>query len=218
VLEDGYVLPVVCGYPYLPEDLTPNPYLSGPALTRKYNRQAAGFRACDVIMPSMHFVPHGNWRPARAVREHGAPVVTGALAGSHDSSPQGTSLGDVARAHRKQVSTQVIEEMRRGAAGFNELPFRYCDQNKRCFDASALLPASAWRNADYQTYPTGLFQYEVPYQNSMAVIEAHVGMPSESPSADRDQILRSSRYNRAPPGQKCCTPRRQLCPEFRRPW
>jgi len=54
VLGDGYVMPLICGYPFLPEDLDPaaNLHLPPAALQKKYDRQRNGFQACDVISTS----------------------------------------------------------------------------------------------------------------------------------------------------------------------
>jgi hypothetical protein len=201
ILGDGYVIPVVCGYPYNQQEWAPDPRINWDPKARKAaidrdNESRNGMRACDTILPSFHFLPHGVSAKLKPVST--APkqaVVTAALAsGSTEdlsaTAMQENSLGAVARAHKKPRTAAVIEDLKHVPSGFTNFDFRYCNKDD-CHDASILMPAKAERNNNYGNYPVGLFQYTAPLKDAQITIEAVTAGPSESGWATPAQVLAS---------------------------
>ena len=194
VLADGYVMPVICGYPLTTEDLTPNPHAPIKKILNKYDRERNGYRVCDIILPSLRFDPHG--KPA-ALRTASAPVktptVTSALlplSASANATPAEASLGAFARAHKKASSVPVLTELRHAAPGYRSHSFRYCNQD-RCYSASIQVPAKAKENDGFRLDYIGLFEFDVPIADTVAVIQADTGPPSESGFISREEIIRT---------------------------
>jgi hypothetical protein len=193
VLGDGYVMPVVCGYPFTADDLDPNPNRPVATIIKKYNREENGYRACDTILPSLRFREHGSQLPPPSVTA--APkkaVVTNALLNS--SSGQGlepageSSLANVARLHKKVSSTTVLTELEHAAPGFTAYKFRYCAKDD-CYNASLQLPVKAHQDEQFQVAYTGLFAFEVPVGDTVAVIQATKGAPTKPGIISRDEFI-----------------------------
>jgi hypothetical protein len=196
VLADGYIVPLVCGYPLSAEDLTPNTVQPGKVYTKKavdawqkkYDRQRLGMQACQVVFDSLQFRPHGaDWHPKTLVQTPEKAVVTNALLTSSPDQAGNASLGDLARAQRKKaVVKPVVEDLKRpGAVGLQPYSFTYC-REKECHEASILVPVQATASAAGERY-----QFSIPVQDTKAVIEVGVGGSSDSQIMDRDQIAKS---------------------------
>jgi hypothetical protein len=205
VLGDGYAIPVICGYPYTPQDLSGfdqrtlyDPKARKAAIDRD-NTQRNGIRACEVILPSFHFLPHGVAAKLKSVSGGPKqPAITNALASNGQASGeqppseggQAAPLGTIARAQKKPRKTAVVEDLKHLPSGFNNLDFRYCNKQD-CYDASMLLPANAERNPNYGNYPIGLFQYIASIKTARVTVEAVTAGPSESEIANPEQVLAS---------------------------
>jgi hypothetical protein len=195
VVGDGYVVPVVCGYPFMPEDLDPNPNRPIATIVKKYDRERNGYRACDTILPSLRFREHGarlgpetlKTAPRKAevttalLNSNAPPVVEGA---------QPDSLGNFARQHRKVSSGEVLTELKHAAPGFSSYAFRYCSKDE-CYDASLQIPVKAQKDEQFQTAYTGLFEFLVPTGDTVAVIQATKGAPTTPGVLSREQMINS---------------------------
>jgi len=195
VLGDGYVMPIVCGYPLTSEDLHPSPNRPLATVVKTYDRENNGRRACDVILPSLRFREHGSrWHPKAANTATKQAVVTSALLNSNPALGAGSAddgtLGSVARMHKKASSSKVLTDLKHAAPGFSSYSFKYCSKDD-CFDASLQIPVKARKNEQFQVAYTGLFEFEVPVGDTAAVIQATKGAPSESPLATRAQFIQS---------------------------
>ncbi len=196
ILGDGYVMPLICGYPFLPEDLDPNANLHLPlaALEKKYDRQRNGFRACDVIFPSLRFNERSsNWQPKKTLNSPPKAAVTNALLNQtapNDSGADEASLGNVARRQKRVAVKEAVEEIKHEAPGFDQFAFNYCGKQE-CFEASLLIPVKARKDEQFRMDVVGLFEFEVPIANSVAVIEARMGAPSDPAFLTREQFINS---------------------------
>lgn len=198
VLGDGYVVPVVCGYPMTAEDYNPSPQQPIQKVIKKYDRERNGFNVCKLILPSLHFHPYGNrWNPKSTVppAKRSDAVSTQALIASgnavSDVSDGSQSLGTFARANKKVSTHKEITELRRTASGYTPFSYRYyCTEDRvDCYSLSLLIPDSAKRNQQFLLPYIGLFQFEVPAGSSTAVIQATTGPPSESGFLSRQEII-----------------------------
>jgi hypothetical protein len=198
VLGDGYVVPVVCGYPMTAEDYNPNPQQPIQKVLNKYDRERNGLNVCKLILPSLHFHPYGNrWNPKSTVApgKRPAAVTTQALISSDTAesnvSDGSQSLGTIARTNKKVPTHKEISELRRTAAGYTPFDYRYyCTEDRvDCYSLSLLIPDSAKRNQQFLLPYIGLFQFEVPLGSSTAVIQATTGPPSESGFVSRQEII-----------------------------
>lgn len=200
VLGDGYVVPVICGYPFTAQDLDPSPNQPIKRILNKYDRERNGFNVCKLILPSLRFHPYGNrWNPKGLPVAAGRPAtVTHALASSaknemNPGSGGDQSLGTFARAHKKVPTREAMTELKHIASGYSVFSFRYyCTPNRAdCYSLSLQIPTTAKRNEQYQNPYIGLFQFEVPAGNSVAVIQATTGPPSESGIVSREEMIKT---------------------------
>jgi len=199
VLGDGYVMPVVCGYPKTEEDNHPSQYQPLKKIFNKYDRERNGFNVCKLILPSLRFHPYGNrWNPKSTVpppKKVNAATTNALLSSGNPPvsvSPEGSqSLGAFARAHRAAPTHEEMTELKHSAAGFNAFPYRYfCRKDGgECYSLSLEIPVTAKRNEKFLIYDIGLFQFEVPAGDGIALIEATTGAPSESGFASRQEII-----------------------------
>ncbi len=193
VLGDGYVVPMVCGYPFTNEDLHPTPNRPIGVVVKTYDRENNGRRACDVILPSVSFREHGSqWHPKTAEAAPKKAVVTNALL-NPDATPvavtaQDDSLGNFARQHKKTVSTEVVTELQHAAPGFSSYGFNYCAKDE-CYTATLQIPVKAHKDEHFQTAYTGLFEFEVPVGDSVAVIQASTGAPTTPGIISREEFI-----------------------------
>jgi hypothetical protein len=199
VLGDGYVMPVVCGYPLTEEDNHPAQYQPLKKVLTKYDRERNGFNVCKLILPSLHFHPYGNrWNPKSTVPPptKAAATTTNALTSSGNtvvsvSAEGGQSLGALARANRRVPAHEEMTELKHTAAGYESFPYRYfCTEGRaECYSMSLEIPVTAKRNEKFLMPYVGLFQFEVPAGDGVAVIEATTGAPSESGFVSREDII-----------------------------
>ena len=193
VQNGDFVVPVVCGYPFMAEDFKPGNTQPIKTVVNKYNRESNGYRACDTILPSLHFTEQGSqWQPKTAVVAPKKAVITNALLGA-DSTPapqtaQETSLGDFARTHKKVVAADVVTEIAHASPGFAPYSFRYCTKDQ-CFDATLEMPVKATKNERFNVAYIGLFEFEVPVGDSKAVIQATMGAPTRPGIITRKEFI-----------------------------
>jgi hypothetical protein len=196
VLGDGYVVPVICGYPFTPQDLDPRPNQPIKGIVNKYDRERNGWNVCKLILPSLHFHPYGDrWNPKSASQAKGA-WDRNALIGSGNtpsgSVGEGQSLGAFARANKKVSTREAMTELRHVSAGYNSFSYRYfCLAERACYAFSLQIPITAKKNEQYLNPYIGLFQFEVPYADSVAVIQATTGPPSESGIVSREEMIKT---------------------------
>jgi len=196
VLGDGYVMPLVCGYPFTAEDLHSTPNRPIATVVKTYDRENNGRRACDVILPSLRFQEHGSqWHPKTAETAPKKAVVTNALL-NPDSTPSAVtavaaeqdSLGSFARLHKKVSSTEVVTELAHAAPGFYSYGFNYCS-NDECYTATLQLPVKARKDEQFQTAYTGLFEFVVPVGDTVAVIQATKGASTKPGIISREEFI-----------------------------
>jgi hypothetical protein len=193
VVGDGYVMPVVCGYPFAAEDLHPSPNRPIATVVKGYNREANGYRACNTILPSLRFNEHGSqWHPETALSAPKKAEVTNALLNSNSSpdivEAQEGSLAAVAHRQQKKAPSEVITEIEHAAPGYSTYGFAYCSKDE-CFRASLQIPVKAGKDEQFQTTYTGLFEFEVPVGDTMAVIQATTGAPTKLGFLTREQFI-----------------------------
>jgi len=193
VVGDGYVMPVVCGYPFAAEDLHPNPHRPIGTVVKMYDREANGYRACNTILPSLRFNAHGSqWHPKTSEVVHKKAEVTNALLNSNSSpaivETQEGSLAAVAREQKKAPSTEVVTEIEHAAPGYSSYGFSYCSKDE-CFRATLQIPVKARKDETFQTAYTGLFEFLVPVGDTMAVIQATKGAPTKLGFLTREQFI-----------------------------
>ncbi len=193
VLADGFVMPIVCGYPYKPGDLDGSPNQPIRKITAKYDRERNGMRVCDLILPSVRFDIQQTLvitKPASAPVKK--PEATTALLPSSEvpdnANPADTSLGAFARSHKKTTSTEALTDLKHSAPGFNPHSFRYCIKDE-CFSATLQVPVNARRNEQYRQDYIGLFEFDVPIADTTAVIEATSGAPTKLGFLTREQFI-----------------------------
>jgi len=196
VLSDGYVMPVICGYPLTREDLDPNPHQPYQKIADKYTRERNGFTVCERILPSLRFHPYaGRWNPKIAPASEKKPAVTNALlsSGNSESVPEGASLGNFARVHRKTPVNAVMTELKHASPGYEPFSFRCActKDNSTCYSATMEIPVSAKRNDQFQLSYTGLFQFEVPLGPNMVLIQANTGVSTEPGIISREEFIRT---------------------------
>lgn len=198
VLGDGYVVPVICGYPLTAQDLDPSPHQPIKRIVNKYDRERNGFNVCKLILPSLRFHPYGNrWNPKSSpTTPKKSARVTNALAPSANNemnpgSGGDQSLGTFVRAHKKAPTREVVTELRHSAAGYTAFSFRYyCTEDRaNCYSLSLQIPSAAKRNEQFLMPYIGLFQFEVPAGNNVAIIQATTGPPSESGIVTREEMI-----------------------------
>jgi hypothetical protein len=195
VMGDGYVVPMVCGYPLTYEDLHPTRNRPIATVVKTYDRENNGRRACDVILPSVRFHEHGSaWRPKAGEVAPKKAVITNALLSSNAAPDAGSatdgSLGNLARVQKKTSSTEVLTELKHAAPGFSAYDFNYCTKQD-CFTASLQIPVKAHRNEHFQMAYTGLFEFVVPIGDAAAIIQGSTGAPSETSIMTREQFIHS---------------------------
>ncbi|MGB0041960.1 MAG: hypothetical protein WCC78_17660 [Terriglobales bacterium] len=194
VMGDGYVVPMVCGYPLTAEDLHPSPHRPIATVVKGYDRQNNGRRACDVILPSVRFHEHGSaWRPKVGEVAPKKAVITNALLNSNAAPDAGSvdgSLGNLVRVQKKTSSTEVLTELKHAAPGFSAYDFNYCTKQD-CFTASLQIPVQARKNEHFQMAYTGLFEFVVPIGDTVAIIQGTTGAPSETSIMTREQFIHS---------------------------
>jgi hypothetical protein len=191
--RDGYVMPVICGYPYIAEDLVPNSNLPIATLVKRYDRERDGFRACDTILPSLRFNDHGSkWHPKTGAGVPKKAVVTNALLNSDSTVDAGgaenDSLGKFARLHKKVSSAEVLTELQHTSPGFSSYAFNYCSKDE-CFAASLQIPDKAHKDEQFQTNYSGLFEFVVPVGDAVAVIQASKGGPTKPGIISREEFI-----------------------------
>ncbi len=195
VMGDGYVVPIVCGYPLTYEDLHPTRNRPIATVVKTYDRENNGRRACDVILPSVRFHEHGSaWRPKAGEVAPKKAVITNALLSSNAAPDAGSatdgSLGNLARVQKKTSSTEVLTELKHAAPGFSVYDFNYCTKQD-CFTASLQIPVQAHKNEHFQMAYTGLFEFVVPIGDTAAIIQGTTGAPSETSIMTREQFIHS---------------------------
>jgi hypothetical protein len=195
ILGDGYVVPMVCGYPLTNEDLHPARNRPIATVVKTYDRENNGRRACDVVLPSVRFHEHGSaWHPKAAEIAPKKAVVTNALLSSNTASDAEShaepSLGNLARVSKKTSESEVLTELQHAAPGFSTYDFRYCSKED-CFTASLQIPVKARKNEQFQTAYTGVFEFVVPVGDTAAIIQATTGAPSETRLMTRAQFIHS---------------------------
>jgi len=85
-----------------------------------------------------------------------------------------------------------MTELRHVSAGYNSFSYRYfCSAERACHAFSLQIPITAKKNEQYLNPYIGLFQFEVPYADSVAVIQATTGPPSESGIVSRDEMIKT---------------------------
>ena len=190
IMGDGYVLAVVCGYPFTAEDLDPNPHRPIASIVNKYDRERNGYRACDVILPSVRFHERGaKWRPPSGEKTGKKAVITHALLETdRTQGGEDTSLGTIARAHKRAPSEEVLTELKHTDPDFSAYAFSYCSKEE-CFDASVQIPVKARRNAQFRIDYTGLFEFDVPVDDTLAVIQATTGAPTKAGIISREEFI-----------------------------
>jgi len=197
VRGDGYVVPVICGYPFTLQDLDPRPNQPIKGIVNKYDRERNGWNVCKLILPSLHFHPYGDrWNPKSVAPQLKGTSVTSALIGSDNTQGsligEGQSLGAFARANKKVPTREAMTELRHASAGYNSFSYRYfCSAERACHAFSLQIPITAKKNEQYLNPYIGLFQFEVPYADSIAVIQATTGPPSESGIVSRDEMIKT---------------------------
>lgn len=196
VLSDGYVMPVICGYPLTREDLDPNPHQPYKKIVDKYTRERNGFTVCERILPSLRFHPYaGRWNPKIGPAPEKKPAVTSALlsSGNAPTSPEGASLGAFARAHKKIPTHAVMTEIKHASPGYEPLTFRYActKDNSTCYNASVEIPARAKRNDQFQNPYTWLFEYEVPFGSDTVYVQFNTGVSTEPGIITREEFIKT---------------------------
>jgi hypothetical protein len=191
---NGHVMPVICGYPMTAEDLDPNPHRPIREIVKKYDRERNGYRACATVFSSVRF--HERGPRLSSSSDEGAPkkaVVTQALlnSGTSQEGPNTgqVSLGDFARAHRKAVSGEVVTDLGH-AAGFFSYAFNYCSK-EACHDATLQLPVKARKDEQFDMSYVGLFEFEVPVGEGVAVIQASTGGSTKPGIVSREEFIRT---------------------------
>jgi hypothetical protein len=191
-MGDGYVLPVVCGYPFTAEDLDPNPNRPIGTIVNKYDRERNGYRACDVILPSVRFHEHGaKLQPSTDKSVANKAVVTRELLSSDGAQAEGeTSLGTIARTSKRTPAKEALTELKHIDQGFSPYAFTYCSKEE-CFDASLQIPVKSRRNEQFRVDYTGLFEFEVPVGDAVAVIQATKGAPTRAGIISREEFIQT---------------------------
>jgi hypothetical protein len=193
VLADGFVMPIVCGYPYKPGDLDGSPNQPIRKITAKYDRERNGMRVCDLILPSVRFDIQKTpvvTKPAStpAKKAEGTPTLQPSSELPDNTNPADTSLGAFARAHKKTTSTEELTDLKHSAPGFNPYAFRYCTKDE-CFSATLQVPVNAKRNEQYHQDYIGLFEFDVPIADTTAVVEATSGAPTKLGFLTREEFI-----------------------------
>src|SRR5262249_40606491 len=154
-----------------PEDLDPNPHRPIDTIVNKYDRERNGYRACDVILPSVRFRERGPKLQAQTGESVARKaVITRALITTDGTQgKEDTSLAAIARASKKSPSKEVLTELKHSDPGFSAYAFNYCSKEE-CFDASIQIPVKAHRNEQFRIDYTGLFEFDVPVDDTVAVI------------------------------------------------
>jgi len=196
VLSDGYVMPVICGYPLTREDLDPNAHQPYQKIADKYTRERNGFTICERILPSLRFHPYaGRWNPKIGTAPAKQPVVTDVLLSSSNApaTPEGASLGNFARAQRKTPTHSVMTELKHSSSGYEPLSFRYActKDNSTCYSATMEIPISARRIDPSQYSYNGLFQFEVPVKSGSVLIQGNTGVSTEPGIISREEFIRT---------------------------
>jgi hypothetical protein len=193
VIGDGFVMPVLCGYPMTVEDRTPTAYPDIKKTMLKYDRERLGFNVCNQILPSLKFHPYGDrWKSKEIAPPQKRPVLATVSASTEPpASGEQPSLGAFARAHKKSSQNAVLNELKSSNSGFETYSFRYFCTKERdvCYSANVQLPTGAKKNENFNPAYTGLFQFEVPIGSSVAIIQANTGSSSEPGVATRDQLI-----------------------------
>ena len=193
ILANGFVMPIVCGYPFKPDDLDASPNQPIRKITSRYDRERNGMRVCDLILPSVRFDIQKTLVIAKpASTPVKKPEATTALLPSSDApenaNPPDTSLGAFARAHKKATSTEALTDLKHSAPGFNPYSFRYCTKDD-CFSATLQVPVNARRNERFRLDYIGLFEFDVPVADATAAIEATTGAPTKLGFLTREQFI-----------------------------
>jgi hypothetical protein len=193
VIGDGFVMPVLCGYPETVEERTPTANPNLKKVLQKYDRERLGFNACNQILPSLKLHPYGDrWKPKEMAPPTKKAVLTAVTASTETpASGEEPSLGALARARKKGPQKAVLSELKSSASEYETFSFRYFCTKERdlCYSANVQLPAAAKRNANFNPGYTGLFQFEIPIGSSEAIIQANTGASSEAGVVTRDQLI-----------------------------
>lgn len=194
VLSDGFVMPVICGYPLTREDLDSNPHQPYQKIADKYTHERNGFTVCERILPSLRFHPYtGRWNPKIGSAPAKKPPVPNALlsSGNAPATPEGASLGNFARAHKKTPAHSVMAELKHSSPGYEPLSFRYActKDNSTCYSATMEIPISAKRIDPSQYSYNGLFQFEVSENSSSVLIQGNVGVSTEPGIISREEFI-----------------------------
>ena len=192
IMGDGFVLPVVCGYPFTSEDLDPNPNRPINTIVKKYDRERNGYRACDVILPSVRFHQHGGVLPPQGKEpsRREAVVTKALLNGEAPQSPADASLAALARTHRKTSDKEALTDLKHVDPGFSAYSFSYCSKDE-CFDATLQIPTKARVDDQFRVAYTGLFEFLVPVEGGVAVIQATKGASTKPGIISREEFIRT---------------------------
>src|SRR5262249_2707077 len=156
-----------------------------------YDRQRNGFRACDTILPSIHFNPHGsNWHPkvAASAPKGAVPTVLQASHAKFENVSEEPSLGNLARANRKAPIKEVMTELKHAAPCFYSYSFDYCSKEE-CYTGTLQVPVKAKKNEQFNLAYTGLFEFEVPVGDTFAIIQATKGAPTKPGIISREEFI-----------------------------
>jgi hypothetical protein len=192
VLANGNVMPIVCGYPFKAEDLDPSPNQPIRKLTSRYDRERNAFHVCQLILPSVRFDIQKTVVITKPTAPVTKPAVSATLVPSsampENANPADTSLGAFARAHRATAPAEALTDLTHVPPGFMPCSFNYCTRDQ-CFSASLQLPATAKKNEQFRLDYIGLFEFDVPVDDTTAVIQANIGAPTKLGFLTREQFI-----------------------------
>ena len=189
VVGDGYVVPVICGYP---KDGTET-VVSRPAknILHSIDTQRQAYQACGTILGSLKFHPFGDrWKAKKLSPPRNKPALATVAATEITVAGDETSLGVFARAHKSHPQKAALTDLN-SAGGFQSYSFRYfCTKDRDvCLSANLQIPQNAIANAQFPTSGKGLFQFEVPVGKATAIIQGNVGASTDSGILTREQMI-----------------------------
>ena len=190
VVGDGYVVPVICGYPK--DGTETNMNRSPKDMLRSVDIQRQAYQVCGTILTSLKFHPYGDRLVGKKLSPaQSKPAVTPVAATGANPAGDETSLGAFARAHKKTPQKAELTDLKGGGGDFQSYAFRYfCTQDRGvCLSANLQVPQNAKANAQFPTSGKGLFQFEVPVGKTTVIIQGNAGPSTESTVLSREQMI-----------------------------
>jgi hypothetical protein len=190
VVGDGYVVPVICGYPK--DGTETNPNRSPKDMLRAVDIQRQAYQVCGTILASLKFHPYGNrWTEKKLPPVASKPAPTPLASTETTTTGEQTSLGAFARAQRKSPQKAELTDLKGSAAGIQPYSFRYFCTKERglCFSANLQIPENAKPNQQFPTSGKGLFQFEVPVGKTTVFIQGNTGVSTDSGILTREQMI-----------------------------